>query len=42
MTLPRNMRAVRLEAYHEELTDAIRSLGVVEQPLPSRVAGKCW
>ena len=40
MTLPKNMRAVRLEAYHEDVTDAIRSLRVVEQPLPEPSRGQ--
>ena len=31
---PDQMRAVRLESYHEDLTEAIRSLQVVDHPVP--------
>jgi NADPH:quinone reductase-like Zn-dependent oxidoreductase len=40
MALPKNMRAVRLEAYHEDVTEAIRGLNVVEQPLPKPSRGQ--
>ncbi len=30
MSLPKNMRAVRLDAYHEDVTEAIRGLNVVD------------
>ena len=40
MALPKIMRAVRLEAYHEDVTEAIRGLKVVEQPLPTPSHGQ--
>ena len=40
MALPKNMRAVRLQAYHEDVTEAIRGLNVVEQPLPKPSRGQ--
>ncbi|MHB8951535.1 MAG: zinc-binding dehydrogenase [Pirellulaceae bacterium] len=40
MALPSHMRVVRLEAYHEDVTEAIRSLHVVEQPVPKPGRGQ--
>ncbi len=40
MTLPKNMRAVSLEAYHEDVTEAIGGLRVIERPLPKPSRGQ--
>jgi NADPH:quinone reductase-like Zn-dependent oxidoreductase len=40
MALPKNMRVLCLEAYHEDVTEAIRGLRVVEQPLPKPSRGQ--
>ena len=40
MSVPSKMRAVRMTAYHEVLTDAIQGLSVVEQSLPSPGRGQ--
>ena len=37
---PKQMRAVRLSAYHEDVVEAIRSLRVVEQPVPKPRPGQ--
>ena len=40
VSLPEQMRAVRLDAYHEDVTEAIRGLKVVEQPVPKPRRGQ--
>ena len=37
---PKQMRAVRLSALHEDVVEAIRSLRVVEQPVPEPRRGQ--
>ena len=39
-SLPKQMRAVRLSALHEDVVEAIRSLRVVEQPVPEPRRGQ--
>ncbi len=40
MDLPKNMYAVRIDSYHEDVREAIRRLRVVEQPLPKLSHGQ--